>query len=421
MIQVATSLAPRTDRLEPIEGLRAYLALWVLLDHTLEICGYQPATTPSVLRLLRGTGGYAVKVFVIVSGFVIFSLLDRRRERPLTFVLRRFFRLYPLAILLFLVSIPLSKLSLWNIAHASAFLTVDQAQFLRSPIEAWWTHLGWNVGLHATLLHGLVPERFLPGTVEAFLPPAWSVSLEWQFYLAAPLVYALVTARSNRKLLAVCLLCVVCAAGRHFAPYVTNGAALPYHVEFFFAGATSYFVYNRIGARAPSGTTLVAVCLAIFLFSTTGLNTSVVPVCIWIVILGVLCERSNEPTNKLARTVLTHRRVVFLGEISYGIYLSHYCILIVVQAVLLRMAPGLSRITHCASLLVGTLGLTLPVAIFLHYRVERPFIALGRSLAANSARRRAPAARRELVVGDTRSPETSDSSSTTGDHAIEHR
>jgi len=40
---------------------------------------------------------------------------------------------------------------------------------------------------HLTLLHGALPHNILPASEYMFLAPAWSLSLEWQFYLIAPI------------------------------------------------------------------------------------------------------------------------------------------------------------------------------------------------------------------------------------------
>lgn len=38
------------------------------------------------------------------------------------------------------------------------------------------------------MFHGAVPEVLVKDAPGAFLEPAWSISLEWQFYLVAPLL-----------------------------------------------------------------------------------------------------------------------------------------------------------------------------------------------------------------------------------------
>src|SRR5689334_15384840 len=82
-------------RLNLIEGMRAYLALWVLLCHTLWFSGYTQQVLSGPAKLLV-EGRCAVDVFIIISGFVIFFLLDHQRDTWRPFIVRRFFRLFPL-------------------------------------------------------------------------------------------------------------------------------------------------------------------------------------------------------------------------------------------------------------------------------------------------------------------------------------
>lgn len=53
------------------------------------------------------TPGYAVDVFIILSGFVIFYLLDHQHLSYRVFICRRFFRLAPLFFLVVLIAIPI--------------------------------------------------------------------------------------------------------------------------------------------------------------------------------------------------------------------------------------------------------------------------------------------------------------------------
>lgn len=61
--------------------------------------------------------------------------------------------------------------------------------YFTGMVESWWANIHWNIPLHLLMLHGVVPEVLVARAPGAFLAPAWSVSLEWQFYLVAPLAY----------------------------------------------------------------------------------------------------------------------------------------------------------------------------------------------------------------------------------------
>ncbi|HKQ40469.1 MAG TPA: hypothetical protein VJ063_20530, partial [Verrucomicrobiae bacterium] len=67
------------QRLAAIEGLRGYLALWVLVCHVMWSSGFE-VNALSMLPQIVAKGRYAVEVFMIISGFVIFFLLDKQRE-----------------------------------------------------------------------------------------------------------------------------------------------------------------------------------------------------------------------------------------------------------------------------------------------------------------------------------------------------
>jgi peptidoglycan/LPS O-acetylase OafA/YrhL len=54
---------------------------------------------------LKVIGSLAVKVFIIISGFVIFFLIDTRKEPYRAYITRRFFRLFPILAVLLTASV----------------------------------------------------------------------------------------------------------------------------------------------------------------------------------------------------------------------------------------------------------------------------------------------------------------------------
>jgi peptidoglycan/LPS O-acetylase OafA/YrhL len=180
------------DRLVHLEGLRAWLALWVALGHGLQTSGY--LTLSGAKRFLLA-GDAAVHVFVILSGFVITHLLLGKAELYLEYLWRRFWRLYPAFLICCLIgylimggwkdmisAVAWAGDPYWAPYKSSVAEIADQT--LGKPIE--------HGVLHLTMLHGLIPTELLPRAPMTYLPAAWSISLEWQFYLVAPLVIYLV-------------------------------------------------------------------------------------------------------------------------------------------------------------------------------------------------------------------------------------
>ena len=98
------------------------------------VSGYEVAELAGLPKLM-GLGTYAIDLFIIISGFVITLSLDKQREAYWQFVVRRFFRLYPVFIALFVVAIPLSQVTLWNVTHAGQYLRPERICI--SPV--WWS------------------------------------------------------------------------------------------------------------------------------------------------------------------------------------------------------------------------------------------------------------------------------------------
>ena len=80
-----------THRITLFESLRGMLSLWVMFAHI----GFFTAITSKMTGVMKlfglftGSAGFAVYVFMILSGFVISYLLDKGREGYGRFVSRR--------------------------------------------------------------------------------------------------------------------------------------------------------------------------------------------------------------------------------------------------------------------------------------------------------------------------------------------
>ena len=390
-------------RLNTIEGLRGYLALWVVVCHVLWASGIPLDRTwgISVLRVLR-QGAYAVDIFVVVSGFVIFLLLDTQKMTYQKFVLRRYFRLFPLFVTLFIVSIPISQLSMWNALHASQYLTPEQVMELSEHMRLWWQNLYAHIPLHLTMLHGTVPESVLPDSPGSFLIPAWSVSLEWQFYLVAPLAYGMATS-SNRfvqlGLLAICAL--MFAAAQNFLPPVNYGATLPFHIQYFVLGGASYFLYkHRSRIKRPNAWFSATCGISLILLAIRGTSWTI-PVGLWFAFLGVILENPSSLTSRVTSVLFTNRVSQRLGQVSYSIYLSHILVIALTQYVLLTWLPDLPLTAHILVLLSLTLIVTIAISTILYRYVEAPGIEWGRSVTRRIAARRAETILAEKTVPAT--------------------
>ena len=249
-------------------------------------------------------------------------------------------------------------------------------------VNSEWKHWQWNVLWHLPMLHGIVPDSKGNCTGVAFLGQAWSVSLEWQFYLIAPLAYLAAVSRRPLKRVGICVFCLYLFLGKDLltqdviSGYSGLGAFLPFHVEYFFVGSVSYFIFREIRHIGSDVYFPVAACIAWFFWNRFT------PFCIWIVFLGLLLENPASYSAKILYPLFSHAVVQFLGRISYSIYLSHMLVLYVAEYFVLRYMPNLSSIAYFWILLVATVGGTVLASAMLYRFVESPGIRYGAKFAS---------------------------------------
>lgn len=184
-----------------LDGVRGLAVLAVILFHS--IYNFQPANrVEAVVDPLFEAGWAGVDLFFVLSGFLITGILIRSKGRPRyyrNFMIRRALRIMPL----YYVYV---ALTLW-VFPAVGIVSAPDAAVMRDR-QAWvWTfltnfmlvHFGANAGVHLSHL--------------------WSVAVEEQFYLAWPLVVALLSTRSLRRL---CIAIVVVAPALRLAASVAG-------------------------------------------------------------------------------------------------------------------------------------------------------------------------------------------------------
>jgi len=370
--------------LKIIDGLRAWLALWVIIAHVMLGAGYTSESTG--LRRVLQQGHLAVGVFMIISGFVIFMLLQKREENYRQFITRRFFRLFPAYGVFLIAAVATIDLKLWAVTAGPAYLA-NQIPFYQSATAEYWQTLPWNLPLHLSMLQGLLPDSLLgPYAQQAYLPPAWSISLEWQFYLVAPLIFlAVTTARSWGRLLLAFVVILLIYAGHH---YTWSLSFLPFNVDHFAVGIISCFVYEKIKPwcgekinRDIMFPTALVLAISLYLFALR--QHSFIPLCGWLLFFALLLENSASISSRL-HLLFTNPPAQFIGRISYSVYLSHWTVMILMQATIVKFIPPLEQRTHFLVLLVLTLLGTVGVSALSYRFIETPAMRWGKRLARQS-------------------------------------
>ncbi|MCB1840896.1 MAG: acyltransferase [Alphaproteobacteria bacterium] len=358
------------------DALRGLMALWVLLGHW-------ASTVPihNVLFQRRFFNEYAVDVFIILSGFAIAMLILAKQESYRAYITRRFFRIFPAYLFYLAVSVALAgwALDLWQAApegsmkEARVVIAQDSLSFI-----------GAHTFFHLLGLHSLVPPALLPSSDFAFLGQAWSISLEWQFYLIAPFVVALFTLPVSRTKAIVMAMAIAVIAALN--PVMGFGFIGKFAVPFAVGIATAFFLrarkeQGRFAAQIPVGLTwLVLTGLCVLQGSLEFL-----PYCLWFAATAVALS-AHEQTSKVAgllSAIALTPPLQWLGKVSYSVYLSHMLVLMGALSVLLPMGFGLW--TFSLALLGATLVGTAVASALSYALIEKPFQDLGKRLASSSA------------------------------------
>ncbi|HEY3811246.1 MAG TPA: acyltransferase [Acidimicrobiales bacterium] len=349
------------ERLPFLDGVRALAVLAVLAYH-------------SGLPGLRVGGSFGVDAFFVLSGFLITSLLlEETRTRGtiglVAFWGRRARRLFPaLAVMLVAVDVYVTFAAppgLYSGFRQDAFSVV--AYFSN------WHFI--NVG----------SDYFAASSSQSLLTHTWSLAIEEQFYVAWPLLVLVLTRRrplrGTRALLAVSAGGALVSAA--WMAYLYRAGASPSrlyygtdtHAQSLLVGAALAAALSQRPLRLESRrwATAIGVSGAV---AAVGIGWMVTHVgsgsgfadqggflCFAVLMAGLLLSVLAQPAGMLAR-VLSIRPLVYIGTISYGMYLWYFPLFDVIT----RAHTGLRGYPLFA--VRATADVAAAVASF--YLVERP-------------------------------------------------
>jgi len=355
---------PIKPKIAALEGLRGLMAVWVVLGHVSLTFGWRlPGIDQNTL---------AVDVFILLSGFVIARLIDQKQEPYAPYILRRAFRLFPLYLAVLAVSTALLGVQgeAWERVQA-----LSPANLGRSGlVDMARAHLPLHLATHLPLAQGIVPSSLLPRAAYTLVGQAWSISLEWQFYLLAPFMVWAVKARQRWLLLGAAVALLLLAAPLFSKAYL--GAKILH----FVVGGASYFALERRFDKWAMGV-LAAACLGVVLMDGAP---QLIVLAIWLCVIAAVGGRLPLAGPSIDR-LLSSAPLKRLGEISYSIYLVHMIPLYGVIVILGRMGVPAAQLGAWAAPL--TLVLTYLIATATYRFIERPGIDLGAAVTRGWARK----------------------------------
>lgn len=344
----STNQAPG-NRLAGVDGLRAFAASWVVLFHVYTFSGFHNFRIPGLEFFLR-SGSTGVSLFLVISGFCLylpFAGGRHQRFKTTAFLLRRARRLMPAyyAALLAGTAFTLAGAGWLGFKH---FSVPDAA---------------WQFVTHLTLTQTLFPNTFY-----AINGAYWSLGLEWQLYLALPVLIVCIRKFGfARTISGAALVNVIYRLGLQAAIQTGTISAgsllatavlpnqLPGRWAEFALGmlAAELFARGHISRWAPRlMVALVLVVPASILLVSSPLSH----LFFGLVFFSLLCVVLGE-TNLISRA-FSWRPLVALGVMSYSLYLVHQP-LVQAAAYVMRADAHMSS----GQAFVG-LVLLLPVVVF---------------------------------------------------------
>ena len=352
-MQLQRVISEQKKWIPQLDGLRFIAIFAVLAAHTL---GQMASGQGRISLASKTTGiippwafwvtglGRSVSLFFVISGFIlgapfVAAYVDRARPIDIKrFYLRRLTRLEPPYII---------SLLLYFAIHASGFGT---------HYPAYGTSLLTSLFYVKNLFRNLPPLN----------PPNWSLEVEIQFYLLAPLLATIFLIRKLWIRTLLLSLLILASAIPTFASFNNAGFYLPSQLCFFLAGFLLADLRINQGSTASSFRDLLA-ALCLLAYFTVPLRWGALP---QLILLCVFVPMAL--SGPLSRRLLGYRWIALLGGMCYSIYLVHMLVLSVVWKLTRHFLTHESLALNYAIQLTLLIPAIVLVAVGFYVAIERP-------------------------------------------------
>lgn len=360
------------DKLSPLTGLRFFASAAIVYLHIGTSYGLTPSTFPL---------GNGVMLFFALSGFIltyVYPKLSGRRE-VMSFLRARFARIWPLHFVCFVSIVLLYK----GLESDATQTTVAVANLL--------------------LLHAWVPVELYSLSFDSV---SWTISVEMLFYMLFPILIINLNKTWRLKLsiafLAGLMMCAVfaytegpIAGGPNDISAVTLLSINPLSRIFeFVSGMCCCLLWRRYGHMVPRSffdASLIEILLVVVIAGYSHAigyvilpmgDATIQSVGLWINFGPALLPCALALLFILASGrgviswILSTRLFVFLGEISFAIYMTHQILQKVFVTYFANLSDNLALTLYICTTLIVSCGA--------YYIVERP---MRRIIVGNNNRR----------------------------------
>lgn len=329
-----------------LDVLRAIAVSTVLVDHFIPTLDHKGLFSNATLSSFTGNIGHAgVLAFFVHTSLVLMHSLERLEHggKPIVwrFYIRRFFRIYPLAIFCVLVVV-----------------------LLKIPSSTWKAPdviTGKVIVANLMLVQNVVTGKSVIG-------PLWSLPYEVQMYVVLPLLYLLT---KQKKALLWLPVLIGCFAALGCILFVTLGKLhMANYVPCFLAGVLCYALRNKVRPIFPAALWAPFLLVAVSVYCLIHFGSSK-PI-FWVGWLYCLALAGAVHLFHQPKEGWFPRLSTKVATYSYGLYLWH----VPVMYLLFFVLPPLP-ILACVSMY---LTLTTLASILTFHLLEAPLMEVGRKL-----------------------------------------
>jgi peptidoglycan/LPS O-acetylase OafA/YrhL len=358
-------------RISQLDGVRGVAILLVLIWHYFS-CQVDPRPQTFIAfcsRTMNLTWS-GVDLFFVLSGFLIAGvLLDHRSTSNYfrVFYLRRICRICPLYFLVFALFVALSRTS---IGASPSFKWL-----FHDPLPL-WSYATFTQNIYMGAHNTLGPH---------WLAITWSLAVEEQFYLFVPLLLYFLP---RRTLLVVLILAVLAAPILRWAlPGFRTFVGTPWRSDSLLSGAALAILVRWHGFVAAARRrrrllfALFIVMLAGAVAMTVRPPTFGGPFShFWLAgLYSVFILIAFLDTERRLGGLLRSPTLVWLGRLSYGIYMFHEAIVGLLYGALRHDEPGIDTFSDAGITLLA-FSITLFLAAISYHFFEQPILRFGHRL-----------------------------------------
>jgi peptidoglycan/LPS O-acetylase OafA/YrhL len=304
-------------------------------------------------------GGHGVALFFVISGFMLslpfakWRLNNEKKVSLKKYFLRRLTRLEPPYII---------ALIIFFIAHVWVLNRFSFAELLPHFFAS------------AAYLHIIIYDSFSP-----ILPVAWSLEVEVQFYVLAPLFFLIFLIRS--KIIRWLLSSVIIIVGAIYWHGVENVVNVFRYIFLFFCGIlladmyctnTAIFKNQKLGFLAG----ILSLLGYFFVPSLHNMAGYLIKIAsIFVLVHTVL-------TNEYMKKIFSAKLIIVIGGMCYSIYLLHLAVISFVGQVLMKSGVDVANRSFVLPFIFIFIASVLLVSAVYFILIEKPFmkpIGLGKA------------------------------------------